>query len=277
VPHAELTYLPFAALRDGEGRYVAERYVVMHLPAASALPALRAARSRHGVPARASAFAPFPRELPASTGEVEAIAESIADVRTLDGARASERALREALAEDAIVHAATHGVLNARNPMFSRIELADGETASRGRGASGGPPDPEDDGRLEVHELLEMNINSELVFLSGCETGTSAAWATGFAGGEEYATLAQAFLHAGAGNVLATLWRVDDAGAAAFAEAFYGALADGYPSEALARAQRAMIRHPAYGAPYYWAAYRLSGSGRGLVGSQGIAPAAVRK
>ena len=37
-------------------------------------------------------------------------------------------------------------------------------------------------------------------------------------------TLAQAFLSAGAANVILTLWRIDDAGAGEFAKAFYSAL-----------------------------------------------------
>jgi CHAT domain-containing protein len=277
VPHAELSYLPFAALRDAEGRYVAERYLVMHLPTGSALHALRDGRRRREGSSGASAFAPFPRELPASSREVEAVSKSMADVSVHRGAPASEKALRQALADDGIVHAATHGILNARNPMFSRIELAPGQRGTGNGGDRTGGGDPRDDGRLEVHELLGMRVNSRVVFLSGCETGTSAAWSTGFAGAEEYATLAQAFLHAGADNVVATLWRVDDEGAAAFAEAFYGALTEVSPADALARAQRAMIRHADYGAPYYWAAYRLSGSGQGLGGSQGMAAVAVRE
>ena len=78
-----------------------------------------------------------------------------------------------------------------------------------------------DDGRLEVHELLNLSIDSRLVFLSGCETGLGVAGSTSFAPGEDYVTLAQAFLHSGADNVVATLWRVEDDGASTFTEAFY--------------------------------------------------------
>ncbi len=262
IPHAELTYLPFGALRDGPGgRYLAERFVVTHLPSGSTLPALRREGGPRGDANRASAFAPYPAGLPATVAELDAIERTVERTRLHIGSRATERQLRASLAEASIVHAATHGVLNARNPMFSRIELSPGGGNQEAARSGAIEPDPRDDGRLEVHELLGMRIKTGLVFLSGCETGVSAAWATGFHGGEEYVTLAQAFLHAGARDVVATLWRVDDEGAAAFAEAFYRWLAHGSPSEALARAQRAMIRHPEFGAPYYWAAYRLTGGG----------------
>jgi CHAT domain-containing protein len=78
---------------------------------------------------------------------------------------------------------------------------------------------------------------------------------------EDYMTLAQAFLFAGARNVVATLWRIDDRGAAEFAAHFYRALASEAPPDALATAQRALVRDSRYGAPYYWAAYTVSGSG----------------
>jgi CHAT domain-containing protein len=148
-----------------------------------------------------------------------------------------------------VVHVATHGVLAEQNPMFSRIEMARGE---------GGP---DDDGRFEVHEVLGLTAASRLVFLSGCETGSGAAGNAGLEAGEDYATLARAFLYAGVGNVVATLWRIEDEGAAAFAREFYGALASRPPAEALAEAQRKMVAQGRYRAPFYWAAYRLDGTG----------------
>jgi CHAT domain-containing protein len=117
------------------------------------------------------------------------------------------------------------------------------------------------DGRLEAHELLGMRISAPLVFLSGCETGIGGAWSTRFDTGEDYAALAQTLLYAGARNVVATLWRIDDDGAAEFARYFYEALRGaGYP-EAIAEAQRLLIRNPKYRSPYYWAAYQVSGGG----------------
>jgi len=60
---------------------------------------------------------------------------------------------------------------------------------------------------------------------------------------------------------VATLWRIDDRAAADLATRFYAGLASS-PVEALAAAQRALLRDPKYAAPYYWAAYTVSGSGQ---------------
>jgi CHAT domain-containing protein len=143
-------------------------------------------------------------------------------------------------------------VLNLRNPMFSRIELA------RPALVSG-----DDDGRLEVHELLGLGVRSSLVFLSGCETGAGQDWSEDAVRSGAELTLAQAFLSAGAENVVVTLWRIDDAGAAAFAGQFYRALREHRLAEAIASAQRAISSDPHYASPYYWAGYILSGTGTG--------------
>ena len=75
-------------------------------------------------------------------------------------------------------------------------------------------------------------------------------------------TLAQAFLYAGVPNVVATLWRVDDRGAAEFATSFYRHVPAVPAAEALALAQRDMLAGSRWRSPYYWAGYVVSGEGR---------------
>ncbi len=269
IPHRVLNYLPFAALRDREtGRYLVEDYVLLHLPTAAVLPVLRE-REVGGVAdarnLRISLFAPFSSSLRFTRAETRAIKNVAANATEHAGRRGTEARFRQALERGDVVHAATHGVLNPRNPMFSRIEFARG-SADESR----------DDGRLEVHELLGVSIASPLVFLSGCETGVGAAWSTQFARGEDYATLAQAFLYAGASTVVATLWRIEDRGAAEFAELFYQSLGPNAPPDALAAAQRALMLHERYSAPYYWASYQVAGSGQLAQGPQNSNRPSVR-
>jgi CHAT domain-containing protein len=256
VPHAALAYLPFAALRatdaSGHGRYLAERYSIVTLASASAVSALRA-RHSEALTSAATVLAPLPRELPFTRDEAAAVAAQLAHSRVVVGNAATEPLLRDALLNSAIVHVASHGALNVENPMFSSLRLATPPSADQRA---------DDNGRLETYEVLSLDIRSRLVFLSGCETALGPAWSTTYSHGDDYATLAQAFLFSGARNVVATLWPINDRGAADFARAFYEALASSAPSVALAVAQRAFINNPSYAAPYYWAAYTLSGSGR---------------
>jgi CHAT domain-containing protein len=156
------------------------------------------------------------------------------------------------LAGGGIVHIATHATLNARNPLFTHIQLAGASRTAA------------NNGRLEVHELLGAQLHAFLVFLSGCETALGTAWSTQFDTGEDYATLGQAFLLAGVPNVVATLWRIDDVGAAEFARRFYEVAGDREYPEAIAEAQRRLMADARYRSPYYWAAYQVSGSGVGV-------------
>ena len=173
VPHSALSYLPFAALRAvATGRYVVEDYSILHIPSAAALRVLRGqAGTDQPTASTVVSFAPFPSQLPGSVRETRAMTRAIGQTRTFSGSRATESAVRAALNIGGVVHIATHGIMNPRNPMFSRIELHTGDK---------GPPD---DGRLEVHELLGLRITAPFVFLSGCETGVGASWSTQFAQG----------------------------------------------------------------------------------------------
>ncbi|HVE32544.1 MAG TPA: CHAT domain-containing protein, partial [Gemmatimonadaceae bacterium] len=258
VPHAALTYLPFAALRapatNGASRFLVEDYAITTISSASALPMLRG-RPEVTTDQTASVFAPLPTSLPSTTDEAEAVKRQLADPRVVVGNEATEPAIRDALMHSRIVHIASHGVLDPDSPMFSNIEIAPPASPAAQR--------PDNDGRLETFEVLSMNVRSWLVFLSGCETALGYSWSNAYSRRDDYATLAQAFLFSGARNVVATLWRIDDRGAAEFARGFYGSLSSSSPSIALAAAQRSFIASSRYAAPYYWAGYVLSGSGDG--------------
>jgi CHAT domain-containing protein len=253
VRHSALSYLPFAALVDpATGRRLVEQFPILYVPSAAMLPAMRSARVSRVSNARheAVAFAPLPDELRASRGEALAIASVFPGARSIIGPAATEAALRRSLDESSVIHVATHGVMNARNPLFSRIELAPSASSKT-----------TDNGRLETHELLDMSIRSRLVFLSGCETGAGEAWSSSFDLGEDYTTLARSVLFAGARNVIASLWRIDDEGAAEFARRFYSGLRTLPAPEALARAQIEMLTAGQWRSPYFWAAFEVSGDG----------------
>jgi CHAT domain-containing protein len=250
VPQGALAYLPFAALRDpARDRYLIQDYVLTILPSAAALPAVRSRRSAMSGQAGGTGFAPEPSRLPASRGEVEAFLSAVPGAAAVIGNAATEGRVRDALGKSPIVHIASHATMNASSPLYSRVELA---PASDGDGS--------DDGRLEVHELLQLSIRSRLVYLSGCETGLGQTWATSYRAGEDYATLGQSLLYAGAGSVVATLWRIEDQAAAALARRFYHHLGSVAAPEALARAQRDLLAEPRFAQPYHWAGHLVVGA-----------------
>ena len=251
VPHDVLAYSPVSAWLDAAtGRYLGDEYQVRILPSAAAL--LGGELTSDVTKPTTVVFAPLSAELPSSIDEAKAVAAAVSGATLLIDERATEAAFRRALQlEGSVLHVASHGIMNAHNPMFSRILFS-----------AGASPGSDDDGRFEVHELFGLEAKAALVFLSGCETAVGRAGSTHFSPGEDYMTLAQAFLQAGVQEVIATLWRVDDRAAAVFAGLFYDALKSGSSGFALAKAQRDMRADPRYAAPYYWAGYQLLGRSR---------------
>jgi CHAT domain-containing protein len=139
------------------------------------------------------------------------------DSLVLDGASATAKLLEQAMREGAnVMHFATHGDADARQPLASRLTLS-------------GEKD-----YLTAGQIQEWRGDVGLVFLSACD---SAVGATRF--GDSMPGLQRAFLRAGARHVIATLWPIEDRLAAEFARDFYRVLNTGVdPAGALARTQR---------------------------------------
>jgi CHAT domain-containing protein len=100
----------------------------------------------------------------------------------------------------------------------------------------------DDQGILTAEAIAGLPLQDlELVVLSACETGLGKV-----AGGEGVFGLQRAFHLAGAHNVIASLWRVDDQATAALMAILYDQLwrQNKPPIEALRNAQLAMYHHP---------------------------------
>jgi CHAT domain-containing protein/Tfp pilus assembly protein PilF len=249
APHAELQYLPFQALLgpgpDGE-RFLVEQYDIAYTPSASAWTQL-AARGRSTVGRGLLAMAPQPEALIHSTGEVRGIGRDDAQAEVLVGSQATEGRFNRVAPGRAVVHLATLGVLNTRNPLFSHVQLNADELT---------------DGRLEVHEVFGMTLHADLVVLSACQTGLGSGLRHDVPPGDDWVGLVRAFLYAGAHSVVASLWTVDDAATAELMERFHAELQSsggGSNARSLAEAQRALLHEPRYANPFYWAAFRLTG------------------
>jgi CHAT domain-containing protein len=143
------------------------------------------------------------------------------------------------------VHLASYGVLNKQNPLFSYITLN---------------PATDADGRLEVHEVFGLELNARLLVLSACQTALASGILSDVPAGDDWVGLVRAFLGAGAANVIATLWPVEDRATARVMELLYRRLRAGATeAAALSAAQRAALRTPATSDPFYWAGFVLVG------------------
>jgi CHAT domain-containing protein len=251
APHAELHYLPFQALIPSRNRveFLIERFAIGYAPSAAVWVGL-SDRPGSGVGSGLLALAPRSSDLPGSGYEVRAITGLFgSQAHALVGAEATEEAFVEAADRFGVLHLATYGSMNRANPLFSWLDLAPGETG---------------DARLEVHEVYGLQLDARLVVLSACETALGAGTHTNAPAGDDWVSLTRAFLSAGADNVVASLWRVEDLATADLMESFYRELGEGAPLvDALATAQRTLIQDSHAAHPFYWAGFSLVGEARG--------------
>lgn len=240
VAHGALHYLPFAALQDGEGKFLIDRYSLRFLPSASVLKFLRPVIRQKNAPMLALGNPDLndpALDLAFAEGEARQVGSLYPGSRVLLRKDASESNFKKAGGAFTRIHFATHGKFQADEPLKSGLYLA---------------KDADDDGVLTVGELYSMNLEADLVTLSACETGLGK-----IANGDDVVGLTRGFLYAGSRSIVASLWSVDDKATAALMQAFYENLASMNKREALRQAQiQARLAFPQ---PFFWAAFQLTG------------------
>ncbi|HEX5688126.1 MAG TPA: CHAT domain-containing protein [Ideonella sp.] len=240
VAPAPLGSIPFAALTDGQ-RTLAERHQLVWLPSASA--ALRHAAGQENRSPRRVLVVGESVRLPHAGDEARAVvaAFAAADAATelrLDG-DATVDFMRSRAANADLLHLACHAQFRADSPGFSALHLHDGA--------------------LTAEQVETLRLHARVVVLSACETAGREPGASA-SRGDEWVGLVRSFLLAGAAQVIASLWPVDDRVTARFMAGFYRALAQGLvPAAALRQAQLTLReQHPH---PFHWAAFALYGGG----------------
>jgi len=147
------------------------------------------------------------------------------------------------------LHFVTHGTSSTvlENPLDSAIILS----PSEGRDASAA--DQRDSYMLYGKDIINTPLHADLVTVSACY-GVGREYS-----GEGMVGLAWAFMRAGAHQVVAALWEVDDASTPQLMDDFYGELSKGKSAaEALRTAKRKMLHTGGRNSrPYYWASLQL--------------------
>ncbi len=238
VPEGVLHYLPFAALLDERGAFLAQHYTLSVTPSATIL---KLSRDRNPRRWRSMLLLADPEgRLPGSRREVLDIADRSPNRRIpLVGEKATQANLEELAGGYDVLHLATHGRFVRQAPWMSYLEMYDGE--------------------LRVDEIGRLELDAYLVTLSACETGLSGGLVSDMPSGEEWIGLHQAFLAAGAPTVMASLWPIDDRVSSAFMSGFYEALGSEGKAFALAQMQRRFIKNPRTNHPFFWAAFSIIG------------------
>lgn len=189
-------------------------------------------------------------ELPGTASEVKDISDLFAG-KNINGVLytkqdANERVVKSGkLKNFSLLHFATHGIVDEKNPELSRIYLQDAEA---------------EDGNLFAGEIYNLELNANLVTLSACQTGLGK-----ISKGEGVIGLSRALTYAGAKNIIVSFWSVADQSTAILMKAFYQNLLTNNNtindySESLRKAKLALMNNVEYSAPYYWAPFILIGN-----------------
>lgn len=139
---------------------------------------------------------------------------------------------------------ATHGIFIPYAPEYSSIVLSQGV-------------DAKEDGYVTIGEWMGLNLNSDLVFLSACESGLGE-----YQAGEGIIGIPYALTIAGNKNTVMSLWKVYDVATAEFVSTFFKKIREGKSSFiALNETKREFLKseNPLYKNPAVWSAFLLYG------------------
>jgi CHAT domain-containing protein len=273
IADGDLHLLPFSALVDQSGQYLAQNKTIAMTPSGTVLCTLRdraapvtnESKSYLGVApwasdngqknwvlARSGGDRTLLTPLPHTRDEVESIAAMMPKEATvLVGDAATKKKFASLPLRDyRVLHLALHGLVDPVFPDRSALVFA---------------PTNSDDGRLEAHDIRNLHLRADLVTLSACNTGVGPASSAGVQ------SLHTAFIEAGADTVVSSLWELDDAKADILMKNFYRLLRDEDKASALRDAELELMQTNE--SPYYWAAFEIVGnpSGSPLIGATHVA------
>jgi CHAT domain-containing protein len=266
IPDGMLARLPFAALLSPDNnRYLVEDFVITVNPSASVL-AYTLSLVRNKRKDRAESFLGIGnprfnyqrfRGLPAlrwAGDEINNSAEQYQHSQIYSREKATESAVIDNIGGFDIVHLATHVLVNDQSPLQSQIVL----TEESGKNST---DKFSFDGSLHAFEIYRLKLRrTRLIILSGCRSALGSQTR-----GESLGALAQAFIAAGAPNVIASLWEIEDQSSSELMQSFHYYHRSKKMSfgESLRQAQIALIRseNSKWRHPYHWAAFLMTGNG----------------
>lgn len=241
VPDDSLWLLPFHTLRE-QGRVLLDRFIVGYTPSAASIPPKARSSTARNLLAIANANAKARGSLPAlppipeSEREVRSVAALYQPLARVHVGNAARESVLQSARGYAVVHIASHTLLDQHEPMASALLLT---------------PDAEgEDGMLEARELADLHLDADVVVLSACNTAGSRPSREGMIG------LARAALLAGARTAVVSQWNTDSAATEKLMVALHKRIAKGMaPPRALREAALELKEDPRYSHPFDWAAF----------------------
>ncbi len=157
---------------------------------------------------------------------------------------ATEKNFKEFSRDADIVHVATHGFINEKNPKLSAILFSQPKESIT-----------DDDGILYVDETFNLDLKAQLVVLSSCESGVGK-----LVDGEGMIALSRGLFYAGAHNIIYSLWKVSDKQTYLLMDEFYKNVVVGRSySSSLRTAKLSLIASKESAFPSKWSGFVLVG------------------
>ena len=252
IPHGQLNFIPFDALVDNNGNYLIESFKVVYAPSLRTHQEMT--KSKVSPTKNLLTVAPvfhfesendshgnenFLKPLYFNISEVDKIKEICGRAKSLVRNDATYESFISIVEDYRIIHLATHAFANSTSGNDSFIALTPHK-------------DPNQKSKLYNHDLYQMNLNSEMVVLSACESGLGE-----YKSGEGVISLARGFSYAGSKSVVTSLWNVNDKKSMELMHQFYSNLSTGLnKSDALRNAKLEFVNSNSENAqPFLWAAY----------------------
>jgi tetratricopeptide (TPR) repeat protein len=231
VPHGSLHFLPFHAFYDGE-KYLIDEFEISYAPSASVL---KYCLEKETLPDTSPVLVGVADEnAPLVAEEIARLNELFPDAHVLLNEAATRDAFVDQSKSSSFVHIATHATFRQDNPMFSSFRLADGW--------------------FTAFDLFSMACQTNLVTLSGCQSGMSEV-----TGADDLLGLMRGFLYAGARSLLLSLWNVNDESTTALMARFYHEWGQGTAKSIALRRAMLAIREQRPN-PFHWAPFLLVGN-----------------
>jgi CHAT domain-containing protein len=265
IPDEEISRLPFeafirelpeAGMSDYEGlKYLIRDYSFSYAYA-SAQVVLR--ESQREGPVKVYAFSPDygdKSQKVKDTRSLEGANREISSIyRWFHGRSYSENSatltnFRQIVHNPAVIHLAMHSYSDEANSSYSYLLFDNRQDTTNG-------------GRLYNYEISVIRVNSPMVVLSACNSGSGTLYQ-----GEGLLSIARSFMLAGATSVINTAWEINDDASAGIITRFYYHLSKGDPKdEAMRLAKLDYLKNSptVYANPYYWASYKVTGSVQAL-------------
>jgi CHAT domain-containing protein len=184
-----------------------------------------------------------------NTEEVEGAAE-IFNGNAFLGKDATALNFRNSISSK-IVHFAGHTIINDSIPGLSGMFFSGKDDLN------------ENNEVLYLDEMFNLDMNTDLAILSGCETGFGRLLK-----GEGLSSIGRAFKYAGCNDLVMTLWKINDRSASLIIQKFCKNLHRGLPTaDALRKAKIDYLKNTGQGRPsnaFFWSAFIMVGSNESL-------------